>query len=345
MTVDIVSPYGSVNAGVRARALSWLSRLGIPWRLTSYFDQGSSAGARQFASHPFEAAKSEFVLRRMASNPPSTLLLRRQASPLSKGRLESRLLRAAGRGVYDIDDALHQDIRGRFFEALFSKESVSRQAAAAADVVIVGNEYLADWATTIAQDVRIIPTCIEPSSYTVKTSYEITGPPRLLWLGTRSGERYLAGLAPALRRLNREFGARVVLIGSPEAGLGAIEAMIDRVTWSLQLANTTIGHHDIGLMPLADTPYERGKCAYKLLEYGAAGLPAVASPVGVNAAILEEAGAPSPRTIDEWYDALRYLIELDPGSRQVLAARLRSVVERDFSFGQFEAAWRDAVVG
>ena len=341
--VDVISLYGTVNAGVRARALTWLERLGLDHQLHSYFD-GGAAGLGVFARSPGRAARSERHLRALAEQRPGTLFLRREATPLGRGRLEDRLLRSSRHGVYDIDDALYHDVRSWAFERLFSKGATAARAAAAADVVIVGNSYLAEWASALNDEVRIVPTCVEPDDYRSKRSYDIADEPRLVWLGTPSGERYLADIAPALQRINREHGARVTIVGSVQEHLGDLEAVIDRVPWSLPHVHDAISTYDIGLMPLRNTPYERGKCAYKLLEYGAAGLPSVASPVGANASILQEAGAPAPRTNDDWYQALAKLMTAPSVERAQLGARLHDVVAAGYSFARHESAWRTAVV-
>lgn len=338
-SVDIVSLYGVANAGVRARALGFLDRLDASHRLHSYFP-GNTAGMRQFARSPLRPLAAEVALRRLAAHPPARLLLSREASPLGKGAIEERLLRSADHGVYDIDDALHEDVRSQAFETLFSKGGKASRAAAAAGVVIAGNDYLADWASDHNDDVRVIPTCLDPSAYTRKTVYSIGSRPRLLWLGTPSGERYLTMIGAALMRFRRETGATLTIIGDAHTRLGELESMIERVPWSLAMAQATVANFDIGLMPLDDTPYERGKCAYKLLEYGAAGLPAVASPVGVNAEVLHRTGAATPRSNDEWYLALQSTVGASAQSRAEGAARLRDIVERDFSFNRWRPDWR-----
>jgi hypothetical protein len=165
--VDVVSLYSRVNAGVRARATAWLDRIDVAYRLHSYFE-GGAAGADVFAREPGRAASSERALRSLSAARPERLLLSREATPLGRGRIEERLLRSAGHGVYDLDDALFHDVRGWAFERLFSKGATAARAAAAADVVIVGNSYLAEWASTLNDEVRIVPTCVEPDDYRTK---------------------------------------------------------------------------------------------------------------------------------------------------------------------------------
>jgi glycosyltransferase involved in cell wall biosynthesis len=342
-TVDVVSVYGEVNAGVRARALEWLGGTQHRVRLASYFGT-ASAGASQFMRYPHRAALAELHLRRMSGDRRDAVLLIREASPLSRGRAEERALRAARHGVYDLDDALYHDVRGRLFEQLFSKSSKAARAAAAADTVIVGNEYLADWAAAHARDVRVIPTCVEPRRYATKSEYATADPPRVVWMGTPSGERYLADIHRPLQRLNEAYGARLVIVGSPRPTLGAMERLIDRVPWRLDEAYAGLRAYDLGIMPLPDSRYERGKCAYKLLEYGAAALPVVASPVGVNARILADAGCEAPTGEEEWFGSLERMIAAPASERQSAGDRLLHVVQQQYSFDAWRTRWFDAVL-
>jgi glycosyltransferase involved in cell wall biosynthesis len=341
--VDVVSVYGDANAGVRARARSWLQRLGVTHRLTSYFGE-NAASTSQFFRHPRRAVASERALHGLVRSPSGALLLSREASPLSGGRIEERLLAASHHGVYDIDDALHHDVRGPFFEALFSKGGKATRAARAADVVVAGNEYLAEWASQLNRDVRMIPTCVEPSEYSPKETYELSDPPRLVWMGTPSGEDYLLEITAALLEVHRKTGARLTIVGAGSRPLGPLAPITDRVPWHLEAVHRTLRTYDLGLMPLRDTAYERGKCAYKLLEYGAAGLPFIGSPVGANAAILQDAFAPAPRSVGEWSDVLEGSLLMSASSRQAQAARQHAVIDLGFTFDRWTATWGAAVL-
>jgi glycosyltransferase involved in cell wall biosynthesis len=340
--LDVVAVYGASNAGVRARALAWLEGTGRGVRLSGYFGT-NAAGASQFVRYPHRAVRAEFQLRMMGRRRPASLLLIREASPLSRGGAEEAVLRAAEHSVYDLDDALFHDVRGPVFERLFSKSSTAERAVAAASTVIVGNDYLAEWAESRARDVRIIPTCVDPDRYTTKANYEIGGHPRVVWMGTPSGERYLAELHDPLARLNARFGARLTVIGSPRRTLGPMEELIDRVPWELTEAYERLHTYDLGIMPLRDGPYERGKCAYKLLEYGAAGLPVAGSPVGVNARILADAGNDAPRSPVEWLEVLTRLIEAAETDRRAAGVRLHDLVWREFSFDAWRRRWLSTV--
>lgn len=341
--VDVFSVYGRKNAGVRARALEWFRRLGQPASLTSYFE-GNAARASVFARHPAAALHSEFGLRKQVSHDLGTVFLSREASPLSKGGLEEGLLRTATYGVYDIDDALHHDLRGGLFDLLFSKASKASRAVMSADMVLTGNEYLADWASHFSSQVKVIPTCVDPAAYTRKSDYSVADPPRLVWLGTRYGEFYLTWLAPVLRRLHETLGVRLVIVGSGTRNLPLLGDMVDRIPWSLDFVYDQLHAFDVGLMPLHDSPYERGKCAYKLLEYGAAGLPFIGTPVGANEGLLRAVGAPSPQTQADWTDAVSAMIAASSAARRAQADRQLRIVSARYSFDRWLREWSAAVL-
>jgi hypothetical protein len=341
--VDVVSVYGPVNAGVRARALEWLRRLDTPGRLTSYFGQ-NAAGATMFLRNPATAFASERQLASLTRQRPATLFLSREASPLSRGRPEERLLGSAAHGVYDIDDALHDVVQRFPLDPLFSKSAKATRAARAADVVIAGNEYLAGWANELNREVRIIPTCVEPANYARKLHYDMPEIPRIVWLGTPSGERYLLGIASALLEVHHRVGARLILVGAGSRPLGPLDVMTDRIPWSLEFVQTQLCSFDVGIMPLQDTAYERGKCAYKLLEYGAAGLPVVASPVGVNGSILTRSSAPAPLRGEDWADALSALLMASSRERESQAGRQLELIANEYSFARWLPAWKEAVL-
>jgi len=277
----------------------------------------------------------------MVSAGPDILFLNREASPFSRGTVEAALLRRASMGILDLDDALHLDVRTDLGSRLFPKPLKVERAVRSADVVLAGNAFLADWAASRAEDVRIIPTCVDVSRYRTKRSYELSDPPRLVWLGTRSGVAYLADVAPALREVNRLTGARLTLIGDATVRIPVgLEGMLDRVAWRPGLPEDALAEFDVGLMPLRDTRYERGKCAYKLLEYGAAGLPAVASPVGVNREIIETAGVPAPSAPSDWMDALLEILSVAEAERARRGQSLRQVVQERFDYDVWLPEWR-----
>src|SRR5207249_2245520 len=100
---------------------------------------------------------------------------------------------------------------------------------------------------------------------------------------------------------------------------------------------------DVGLMPLADDPYSRGKCGYKLLQYAAAGVPAIGSPVGTNATILAALGLPAATTQREWVDAVLATLDAPAADRARLGRRVRDRVAESYSYDAWLGRWQQAV--
>lgn len=280
----------------------------------------------------------------MASDRPRRLLLHREASPLSRGALERRLLSSALFSVYDFDDALQWDHgEGSPLRRLAPKAPKARLSVKLADRVIAGSPLLADWASEHNSDVVMIPSCVAPDAYRRKTDYQVADPPRLGWIGSVHNEAYLRPLAPALREVHRRTGARLTLISTSRPTLGDLEPLIDRVPWSEETQHTGIAAFDVGIMPLPDTPYTRGKAGYKLLQYAAAGTPAIASPIGVNREILARLGMPAAGDAGEWVDVILDLITQSAAARASLGRHALGVTQQYYSYDAWLLRWQQAV--
>ena len=248
--------------------------------------------------------------------------------------------------VVDYDDAVfHRYNQHQFFwvRALFGKkiDAVMRQA----DLVIVGNDYIGDRARQAgARRVELLPTAADSAKYAVAAS-ALDGPVTIGWIGSPSTAQYLHLIAPVLQEMVDSRGARVVAVGANPEQLNGLP--IEVRSWSEQSEVSDIQQFDIGIMPLPDEPFERGKCAYKLIQYMACGKPVVASPVGVNSIIVrEDVEGFLPGTLSQWSEALRKLYD-DPSLRKRLGAAGRKRVETEYSLQvtapRLEALLRSAV--
>jgi glycosyltransferase involved in cell wall biosynthesis len=267
----------------------------------------------------------------------------REATPFSRGGVEARLLRAARHSTYDFDDAIWADDRGGIHRML-SKPRVWARSVETADCVFAGSDYRAAAAPRFNRNVVMIPSCVEPDDYECPSSYELDDSPILVWLGSPNTEHHLTVIADALLQLNKRRGTRLKVISSGDRPLGPLAAMTDRVEWNLVHVGKHLATSAIGLAPLREDPYSLGKCAYKLLQYGAAGLPIVASPVGANGAAVNALGGLAATTQSEWVDAVGSILDDSAESRAAMGARARAGVRQGYSFAAWSARWRNAVL-
>jgi glycosyltransferase involved in cell wall biosynthesis len=338
----VVTPYGRDGGSSRVRVYDWLDHLGLAAEVHDY--RGAAANRpKSLVKQPFSTLRAESATR-STDVAGRRLLVSREASPLSGGRLEARLLSRAAHGVYDVDDALFTDV-GTGVRRVFSKAATWSRAVAAADVVVAGNDYLADRASRTARRVVVVPSCVEPSAYPRKSTYRLADPPRLVWVGSPATEDHLLGVAPSLLEVHRRTGARLRVVSAGSAPLGPLDAMVDRLTWSAGGVAAAMSEADVAIGPLTDTPYARGKCAYKLLQYAATGLPMVGSPVGANAAALDAFGGLAERSALGWTEALVGLLAATDDVRTRLGSMARRGVEEHYSFARWAPTWRAAVLG
>lgn len=338
-----VSTYGAGGASTRVRLLDWFAHLGLAPEVHNYIGTANNQ-PRALLRSPGSLGSAELGLRRLRSRiGDDTLLLSRQASPFSSGRLEEGLLRAAARGVYDFDDALYAEPPGAVWTRLWSKRSIWERSVSVADVVIAGSERLAEEASRRSSGVVVIPSCIEPDSYQTKADYQVGGVPRIVWIGSPATEQFLLAVSAPLLELHRRLGARLTVVSGASGDLGDLEQMVDRRPWSIDTFGSVLATGDVGIMPLPDNEFTRGKCSYKILQYAAAGVPVVGSPVGANRDALARLGGTGAGSADEWVSGIAEILGESSTRRAARGtAALRGVTEH-YSFGAWADRWRAAV--
>lgn len=337
-----VSAYGPNGASSRVRIFDWLSHFHISSETLSYI--GTSELSFQTLVRNLRRIPAAEVNLRAVSHLGSIqrLLVSRYASPFSAGGVEARLLRRASWGIYDFDDALWADRREGVHQ-LFAKPKIWERSLLAADIVIAGNDLLAERALNHSKNVVMIPSCIEPIHYETKSTYEMPEVPTLVWLGSPTTETYLQDISEALITLHRTRGVRLRLISSGDLPLGRLSAMTDRVEWTRESYAGALASGDIGIAPLRETTLAAGKCAYKLLQYGASSMPVVGSPVGANSAVITQLDGLAPSTSGEWVDAIEELLDEPMKRRQLRGCRAQMAVEQNYSYRAWADVWLRAV--
>lgn len=205
-------------------------------------------------------------------------------------------------------------------------DSVMRRA----DVVTAGNAYLAARAEAAGcPRVERLPTVVDLQRYAPRLPGQTGQPVVLGWIGSPATAHYLHAVAPVVAGLQARHDVRAVAVGArPDQVAGT---PFEAVAWSEAQEAALVASFDIGLMPLPDDAWARGKCGYKLIQYMACAVPVVASPVGVNQEIVQ-AGVSGELAMDapEWEAALSRLIA-DPGLRQRMGREGRRRVEAWYS--------------
>jgi glycosyltransferase involved in cell wall biosynthesis len=199
-----------------------------------------------------------------------------------------------------------------------------------ADLCCCGNSYLEEYALRHGSKTMILPTVVDTESYLPAKRAPRREPPVIGWIGSPSTSTYLDPILSLLSRLAATGRARVKIVGAGR-GDANTAAGIEYVAWSEEREIAEIQGMDIGIMPLSDDEWARGKCGFKLIQYMACALPVVASPIGVNRQIVEHGiNGYLASAVRDWDVSLGQLIS-SPGERQRLGRRGRRKVVRDFS--------------
>lgn len=259
------------------------------------------------------------------------VLLEKEVFPFLPAVVERVLRRLGIPYVVDYDDAwFHRyDLHPKAWvrRVLGRKiDTVMRHSAA----VVAGNAYLAERARAAgARRIEVIPTVVDATCYAPFTKAD-TDPLVIGWIGTPKTSHYLQRLLPLFERLRRDDPRlRVVAVGGGEDAFKGTP--VQTWAWSAETEVSAVQQFDVGIMPLDDGLWERGKCGYKLIQYMACGKPVVASPVGVNVDIVEgRACGVLAGDTGQWYGALRGLLD-DPARRRSLGANGRRAVEGYYS--------------
>lgn len=249
---------------------------------------------------------------------------------------ERLLCRSRYRVVVEMDDAIYLT-RGheKNLPALLSM----------ATGTIVGNERLAAYATQFASRVSVVPTVVDTNRFAPDRS-RFDGradhpfdPITIVWMGLAYNLSYLDQLAPVLRTLQSRFRVRLRVICSRPPQMSGVD--VEFRPWDLRREVSDLQDATIGVMPLEDTEWARGKCGLKLLQCLAVGLPTVASPVGVNRDIITHGeNGFLASTEQEWYDSLERLCR-QPDVRMKLGRAGRRTVEERYSL----AVWGPRLAG
>jgi glycosyltransferase involved in cell wall biosynthesis len=272
----------------------------------------------------------------------------REALPIGPAIVETLLAQAPGLGIiYDFDDAvfLPNTSEANRAIALLKWPRKVKSIIQRSDVVIAGNEFLAQYARRFTDSVRVIPTVVDTAKFVprAETAQGLPGSPKpagkggspaiapvVGWIGTPTTVPYLRSLDAVLQEVARThpFVLRVCGAGGDVKIPGVT---VQNTPWTLDGEVALFNTCDIGVYPLSDDEWSRGKCGFKAIQFMACGVPVVAAPVGVNGEIITD-GVDSllASTPEEWVQHLRRLIA-DAGLRARLGAAGRQTIVARYS--------------
>ena len=272
-------------------------------------------------------------------------LVQRQVD-LLPGRLLERAVMRDRALVLDVDDAVWLPQPGGHPLARLRRNAAKlRWLAARADRVIAGNDYLAEWLGEHARDVTVVPSLVDTDHVALK-DHRDSSTIVLGWIGSPSTARYLHDVAAPLTAFaaaNPDLTVRLIVVGGPAPKVDGVR--VESWIWNEQREADALALMDIGLMPLPDNAWTRGKCAYKALQYMSAGVPVVADDVGLTGDVVgDERGGLLASSPQDWPCALERLAA-SADLRATLGAAGRARVEADFSVRAWGARLAQLISG
>lgn len=341
LRILILSRYDKLGASSRMRTLQYVPKfeaLGAQVTVAPLFDDAYLLSLYQSRSWLLNRVSNWNLivklyfkrLRIIASSKKFDVVwVEKELFPYLPGIAESLLAKTGIPYVVDYDDAIFHNYdlsRSGIVRALLGHKL--KPLLSAAYAVTAGNDYVADYANRNgAKNVVIIPTVVDIDIYRASPE-PIDEVLRIGWIGSPSTAQYLGIIAEPLRRVAQSKKIVFVTVGAPALDFPGVP--MEQHAWSLDTEAKLLESIHVGVMPLLDSPWERGKSGYKLIQYMACGRPVIASPVGVNTEIATPDVGFLANDDDSWVTALIKLAN-QPLLRKQLGQAARSCVEQKFA--------------
>jgi glycosyltransferase involved in cell wall biosynthesis len=336
MRVLLLSKYDRLGASSRLRSYQYLpyfNQHGVDVEVRPLFDDAyvRSLYKRKVSKWRVVLAYMQRLRHLFNARSYDLIWVEKEALPWFPAFLELFFIRRMAPLVVDYDDAVFH--RYDTHRSALVRSVLGRKIdwiMAASDVVIAGSEYLVERAQLAgARRIEKLPTVVDLSRYSSLPIWRVENVLTIGWIGSPGTAHYLLPLIPAFRLLHKNFNVRVLAIGSNNRA--EFDDLVEVLPWSEDTEAFLLAHIDIGIMPLRDEPFERGKCAYKLIQYMASGKPVVASPVGENVHVVRPGvNGFLASSQSEWLSALSNLCN-DTTLRERCGQAGRAIVEETYS--------------
>ena len=227
--------------------------------------------------------------------------------------------------ILDYDDAIFHNYENIFISRLLFGNKIPF-IMNKSHGIIAGNPYILDYAKQNNINSILIPTCVDLKKYTYKKTLKkiIVG-----WIGSPSTSKYILDIILPINKIIEKYNCEFHLIGfdlrlKPKFKNDNVKI----IKWSYETELKKIACFDIGIMPLEDSNWCKGKCGLKIIQYMATGIPVVASPIGINSSIVEDnINGFLADSDQEWIDSISTLIE-DNNKRQLMGNMGRQKVQK-----------------
>ncbi len=254
----------------------------------------------------------------------------REAAILGPPWFERKIAKAGVPIVFDLDDAIFVSYKSpsNGYLSYLKFPTKTAEICSLSAHIMPGNEYLRDYCGKYNQNLTVIPTTIDTDKYTVVERPE----PETVtigWSGSFSTVQHLDTIRDVLQELAKTENFRLRVIGTPNYKIPGVDT--EAMQWRSSTELDDLREIDIGLMPLPDEDWSRGKCGLKALQYMALGIPTICSPVGVNSTIIKdgENGYLADGTA-EWVEKLKLMLH-SPELRRNIGRAGRKTVEDEYS--------------
>jgi len=335
----VLAKYGTLAASTRQRfvqAAPYLKQAGIEINIHPLFNNAYLDRLFSGQKQPLGSIALAYIHRirtLFTARDYDFIWVHCELFPYLQGFMEQLVSLSDKPVIYDFDDAIfHQydQHKNPIIRAVLGTKL--SPLLARANIAFCGNAYLENYAKRYCARTEIIPTTVDISLYQPRATPSST-PITLGWIGSPSTWRYGAAMGDVLSDFAHGENHRVLIIGAQHAANTTYP--FEFRDWTEAREITDIQEMDIGIMPIPDEPWARGKCGYKLIQYMGCGIPVIASPVGVNSEIVEHGvNGFLASTSEEWRAAIAQL-SADAALRERMGNAGRARVESQYSIQTF----------
>lgn len=259
------------------------------------------------------------------------VFVQREAFMTGSAFFEKQFKKTGAKLVFDFDDSiwlLDTSEANKRWEWLKSEKKTGKLIALA-DLVFAGNDYLADYASRFSEHVMVIPTTIDTQLFQRNTPYVESEKVCIGWSGSITTVKHFDMAVPVLKRIKEKYGERVEFKIMGDRRHVCEDLQLKAIPWSVDAEVSVLSSFDIGIMPLPDDEWVKGKCGLKGLSYMALEIPTIMSAVGVNPSIIQDGqNGYLAAGEEEWFEKLSALIDSFELRKRMGAAGRQTVEQR-----------------